>query len=596
LKIVTAANDDNREDSELRRQSSSPEQPQIIIDLPGESQYVDDQQQVLRIQKFILNPQEQSQDARSQRIVNVKKTELNALKSRVAKELLDVLQQANIYVQGDRIDAGKKDFFTSLAQAEEQLIDEIYRNLSYINVVKQESDVVALFKATNELVKTSENEQALQAVLERINRDYLGHSKISFKSVLERFNKIPYGYREIDTKWLVAKLFADAKLKIYVNGESLSLQAGLSANEIAKYFLKRQYLDAVQMEPRQAVSEAKKKDLRDVALELFNKQTFSNNEDDTMKRELQESLENARKALNVYLQKPNYYPGQDVLRTGRDLMTQLLAQKDTDRFYDLVSQKHDDLLDWHEDMDDDGISEFYQSETQQEIWESGHRQQVIYDRSQKFVTGTVVKDVIGKIDSLMKKRPQGNIKGLKDLVDEFRNAFSDEFDAGLGRAQQDIQNEQAATEAYCDDKQLSSEFSSQIQREFMSLLDDAREATTLNGLFIIPQQATSVRVRLVQKMDHLLAEREAEKARRLPEDDSSDEGKPDSDSDSGSKTVSESVVIPVVKEPKVINVRSLGINQSWSLNSSADIDVQIEKLRDVLQQQLKENGKINFRL
>ncbi|AKP64723.1 hypothetical protein FC99_GL001758 [Levilactobacillus koreensis JCM 16448] len=596
LKIVTAANDDNRDDSELRRQSSSPEQPQIIIDLPGESQYVDDQQQVLRIQKFILNPQEQSQDARSQRIVNVKKTELNALKSRVAKELLDVLQQANIYVQGDRIDAGKKDFFTSLAQAEEQLIDEIYRNLSYINVVKQESDVVALFKDTNELVKTSENEQALQAVLERINRDYLGHSKISFKSVLERFNKIPYGYREIDTKWLVAKLFADAKLKIYVNGESLSLQAGLSANEIAKYFLKRQYLDAVQMEPRQAVSEAKKKDLRDVALELFNKQTFSNNEDDTMKRELQESLENARKALNVYLQKPNYYPGQDVLRTGRDLMTQLLAQKDTDRFYDLVSQKHDDLLDWHEDMDDDGISEFYQSETQQEIWESGHRQQVIYDRSQKFVTGTVVKDVIGKIDSLMKKRPQGNIKGLKDLVDEFRSAFSDEFDAGLGRALQDIQNEQAATEAYCEDKQLSSEFSSQIQREFMSLLDDAREATTLNGLFIIPQQATSVRVRLVQKMDRLLAEREAEKARRLPEDDSSDEGKPDSDSDSGSKTVSESVVIPVVKEPKVINVRSLGINQSWSLNSSADIDVQIEKLRDVLQQQLKENGKINFRL
>jgi len=596
LKIVTAINDDNRDDSELRRQSASPEQPQIIIDLPGDSQYVDDQQQVLRIQSFIFNPQEQAQDARSQRIIDVKRTELNALNDRVAKELKEVLQQANIYVQGDRIDAGKKDFFTSLDQAEEQLIDEIYRNLSYIDVVKEENDVVALFKDTNELVKTTENERALQAVLERINREYAGHNKISFKSMLERFNKIPYGYREIDTKWLVAKLFADAKLKVYVNGEALSLQAGLSANEMAKYFLKRQYLDAVQLEPRQAVSEGKKKDLRDVALELFNKQTFSDNEDDTLMRELQDSMENARKALDIYLRKPNYYPGQDVLRTGRDLMTQLLAQKDTDRFYDLVSQKRDDLLDWHDDMDEGGINEFYQSETQQEIWESGHTQQVVYDRSQKFVTGSAVKELIGQIDSLMKKRPQGKIKELKDLVQSFRDAFSAEFDAGLGRAQQDIQNEQAAAETYCEDKQLTTEFGDRIRQEFLSLLEDARDAKTLNDLFIIPQQATSVRVRLVGKMDQLLKER-AVVTPPVP-DKGNDETSVDepSGTDGNSPDSSKGGPKPSVKEPKTVSVRALGINQSWNLNSPADIDVQIEKLKEALQQQLKENTTIKFEL
>lgn len=603
LKIVTASNDDNRNDMELRRQSSSPDQPQIIIDLPGESQYVDDQQQVLRIQKFILNPQEQSQDARSQRIVDVKKTELNALKAHVADELQAALQQADIYVQGDRIDAGKKDFFTSLGQAEEQLIDEIYRNLSYIDVVKQDSDVVALFKGDDELVKTPENERAVQAVLERINRDNSGHHKVSYKSVLERFSKIPYGYREIDTKWLVAKLFADAKLKVYVNGEALSLQAGLPANEIAKYFLKRQYIDAVQMEPRQAVSESKKKDLREVASRLFSKQTFSDNEDDTLMRELQENLDNARKALDIYLQKPNYYPGQDVLRTGRDLMTQLLAQKDTDRFYDLINRDRDDLLEWQDDMDDGGISEFYQSETQQEIWESGHTQQVVYERSQKFVTGSTVKELIEKINALMKKRPQGQIKPLKDLVSEFRDAFNAEFDAGLGRAQQDIQNEQAAAEAYCEDKQLTAEFGTRIQREFNSLLDDAREATTLNGLFIIPQQATSVRVRLVQAMDTLLQQRAAEKKDPDPKpgdgagsgDGSGPIGETGSNGGNG-KTGSIGSGNQSKSQPKSISVRGLGVSQSWDLNSSADIDVQVEKLKEALRQQLKEHGSIKFEL
>ncbi|WP_125583865.1 BREX system P-loop protein BrxC [Levilactobacillus cerevisiae] len=600
LKIVTAMNEDNRADSELRRQSTSPEQPQIIIDLPGESQYVDDQQQALRMQQFILSPQEQAQDARSQRIIDVKKTELHALNKQVIDELLEALQQANIYVQGDRIDAGKKDFFTSLAQAEEQLIDEIYRNLSYIDVVKQDSDVVALFKDTDELVKTTENERALQAVLERIIRDHTGHNKVSFKSVLERFNKIPYGYREIDTKWLVAKLFADAKLKVYVNGEALSLQSGQPANEIAKYFLKRQYLDAVQMEPRQAVSEDKKKDLREVALELFSKQTFSDNEDDTMMHELQASLDNARKALDVYLQKPDYYPGQDVLRTGRDLMKQLLAQKDTDRFYDLVSQKRDDLLDWHDDMDDGGINEFYQSDTQQEIWKSGHTQQVVYDRSQRFVTGTAVKTLISQIDSLMKKRPQGNIKNLKDLVQEFQVAFNAEFDAGLGRAQQDIQNEQAATEAYCEDEHLTPEFGDRIRQDFEGLLDDAREATTLNDLFIIPQQATAVRVRLVHKMDQVLAERKPKPEIKpdvvTPAPKTGSDGSNSTGDDDTDTVTPDKVVDKRVKEPRTVKAMALGINQSWELHDTTDLDAQIEGLRQALARQLAANGPINFKL
>jgi len=593
LKIVTAANGDNRSDAELRRQSSSPEQPQIIIDLPGESQYIDDQQQVLRMQKFILNPHEQSQDARSQRIVDVKKTELSTLKIRVAKELLEVLQQANIYVQGERIDAGKKDFFTSLAQAEEQLIDEIYRNLSYIDVVKQESDVVGLFKDTNELVKTSENERALQAVIDRITRDYQGHRKISYKSVLERFNKIPYGYREIDTKWLVAKLFADAKLKVYVNGEAINQQSGLSANELAKYFLKRQYIDAVQIEPRQAVSENKKQDLREVASELFRKQTFSDNEDDTLMHELQDSLDNARKALDIYLTKPSYYPGQDVLSTGRNLMTQLLAQKDTDRFYDLVSQKHDDLLDWHDDMEEGGISEFYGSETQQEIWESAHTQQTIFDHSQKFVTGSTVKDLIKQIDGLMKKRPQGNIKTLKDLVNAFRNAFNSEFDAGLIRAQKDIKNEQAATETYCTEHQLTADFANRIQEKFDSLLHDANNATTLNGLFIIPQQAIAVRVRLVQQMETVFEKQAVADSVSSPEPAITG-----NDDSSTNRHVASNEVNPqrAVKQYQAVNVRSLGINQTWVLDSTTDIEVQVEKLKATLQQQLKAKGSIKFEL
>ncbi|WP_341779783.1 BREX system P-loop protein BrxC [Levilactobacillus sp. HBUAS70063] len=600
LKIVTIESELNHEDMELRRQSSSPDQPQIIIDLPHELQYADDQRQILRIKKFILNPREQSQDARSQRIIDLKKTELNSLGEQLTEELKDVLQRANIYVQGERIDADKKDFFTRLAQAQEQLIDEIYRNLSYIDVPKQENDVVGLFKETNELVETDENGRALQAVLERVNHEYTGHNKISYKSVLERFAKIPYGYREMDIKWLVAKLFADSKLKVYVNGEPVSLHGKLAADELAKYFLKRQFTDSVQVEPRQAISESKKKDLRTVALEVFGKQSFSDSEDDTLMDELKNTMSNERQTLAIYSSKDDYFPGHDILQKGCELIDQLLRQDDTDKFYDLVSQKRDDLLDWRDDMEDYGISEFYKSQTQQEIWRAGHQQQRVFEHSKEFVTSPQVKELITEIEKIMRNRPQGKLKQLSDLVESFKQAFSAEFDAGLGETQQKIEDEQSATESYAEERQLTREFDEQIKRSFTHLLENARDARTLNELFVVPSQAQQYRLSLTKAMDKMLqdqAEKERRENKKKNDRDKGRSGDGEPSTGSGSPDDSANNTIPAKKlEPKVVNARTLPMNQTWHLNNSQDVDLQIEQLRKLLKQQLRENGQINFEL
>jgi len=603
LKMVTVEGETNRDEIELRRQSSSPEQPQSIIDLPADLQYAEDQRQVQKIQKFILNPHEQSQDARSQRIIDLKKTELSTLKKRVAQELLEVLQQADIYVQGDKIEAGKKDFFGRLADAQEKLIDEIYRNLSYIDSVKQDSDVVALFKDTNELVKNTDNEQATQAVLERINHEYSGHNKISYKSVLERFSKIPYGYREIDTKWLVAKLFVDSKLKVYVNGEALSLHTDIVANEMAKYFSNRKFVDAVQVEPRQAISENKKKDLRKVALEAFGKQSFSDSEDDTLVDELSNSMQNELGAIKIYLAKPAYYPGRDVLETGQSLINQLLAQKDADKFYDLISRKRDDFLDWREDMTEFGISEFYQSVSQQEIWESAQTQCDVYEHSKEFVTSDQVKQIVREISTIMKNRPQGKIKQLKDLVDNFKSVYGAEFDSGLGNVQQRISAEQKVVNEYSTDHGVQDEFSSKIQRTFADLLDNARDATTLNGLYVIPQQATARRVRLTREIDSLLAQRlaAAERQRKIEEQKvtaTTNENSPvnDKNDDVVEPTQISDEDSEPVQEPRDISAKTLPVDQTWQLQSAEDVKIQINQLQQALLQQLEEHGKINFEL
>lgn len=600
LKLVTPGDDANRDEMILRQLSSSPEQPQIVIDLPNDTTYVNDQTQVLQIQRFILNPQEQAKDARSQQIINVKKTELSALKDQLANELQVALQDADIYVLGEKLAASQKDFFTQLAQAQEQLVGEVYRNLSYIDTVKQDKDIVALFKGEPELVVTDENQQAAQAVLDYINLHKNGQTKLAYKSVLDRFKDIPYGYRDGDTAWLVARLFVDSKLKVYVNGEQLSLRDSYSANEFANFFLKRKEISSVQLEPRQAIQPQKKQALKKVAQEVFQKRVFTDDEDETLVNELRMSMNNERQALEMYSKKPTYYPGRNYLETGQRLINQLLAQTDTDRFYDLLFQKQDDLLDWRDDMTDFGIEEFYGNEKQQEIWEAAHRKLEIYQGSQVFLVGHQIKELDTQIQAIMTaNKPEGQMQQLKALNADFNEAYSQEFDKGLVDVQDHVEMEKTTALEYQRSQQAPESYVDQINQEFNTLSGNAEKAKTLNSLYIIKQQATTKRQNITNAMDYAIRQRELERQRQAAAANRSQSTgmKTTGETQSKPNTPDSDSTAAVTKRPQEVHVQTLGIDQTWSLENSADVEAQLRKLRKELLEKLDEmGGPIDFKL
>ena len=52
------------------------------------------------------------------------------------------------------------------------------------------------------------------------------------KSILERFLKAPYGFVEADVQWLVARLFKDGEIAMFVNNDAVTL---LSKNSGRNY-------------------------------------------------------------------------------------------------------------------------------------------------------------------------------------------------------------------------------------------------------------------------------------------------------------------------------------------------------------------------
>lgn len=599
IRVITALNDANRNEQALQLLAMSPDQPQIIVNLPSDATYISDQQQALKIEQFILNPREQAKDARSQQIIDVKKMELSTLKGQLAEELKAVLQDADIYIQGDKLSAESKNFAARLAQAEELLVGEVYRNLSYITTVKQESDVVALFKKDAELVRADENQQAVQAVAGRINRDYSNQIKVSYKAILDRFKEIPYGYRDIDTAWLVARLFADSKLKVYVNGEQLSLRDPYSANDFANFFLKRKQISTVQLEPRQEISPQKKQVLREVAQDVFNKRSFSDEEDDTLVNELQESMRNELKTLKLYLEKPTYFPGRNFLETGQRLINLLLAQNDTDHFYTLMDQKQEDFFDWNEDMADFGIEEFYSNEKQQEIWIAAQKKLKIYQDSEAFLMNEQIKQIYHQIQTIMTaNKPEGKMQELKALNTDFIKAYTVEFEKGLADVRESVQTEEQTAKSYAQDQGVSTQFMPTIQHDFAEFVKNAENVQTLNSLYIIKQQATLRRTKLTTAMDSEIARQRQEAERKQTVVDGKQPGDdPSGNSDDGTGTSGKKPVTAKSVKPQEVHVQTLDIEQTWELKNSADLEAQLQKLRKELLEKLAENGgKINFKL
>ncbi|MGQ2373772.1 BREX system P-loop protein BrxC [Companilactobacillus zhachilii] len=294
IKLNTVEGDFNGEENELKRISLSPDQPQIIVDFPTDGQYVENVRQALKIQKYLMDANSQPTDERSKQIIDLKSIERNTLNDKARNEVRDALKDADIYVQGEKYEASGKDFFKRLEDAQTMLVDEVYRNLSYIDVTEDEKSITSLFKRNGMELDTHENERAYQAVNDQIIHIASGHNRVSLKSILDKFSKVPFGYREIDTKWLVAKLFVDAKIKVYVNGSIISLSTTSEPVKLADYFIKKSYIDKVQMETRTEIDPRVKKDFFEVADEVFNKRTFNSKEEDALVDELKNNVKNVK--------------------------------------------------------------------------------------------------------------------------------------------------------------------------------------------------------------------------------------------------------------------------------------------------------------
>ena len=493
--IITPVNDDFLEDNDYLRASAGSWNHDVLIALPRSSNFVGEIRNALRIQKFVVNSNV-STDPRYQAMVSTRQAQQNEEFAHAHEQLIAALDSAEIYENGQSV-SSEAGFDSRLEKAMKLLVDNTYRSLQYITVAKSEKDIRELFENISSLaLDEKDNQAAVDAVLDYMRRESQNNAHITMESVLSKFNDIPYGYTDEDIQWLVAKLVAIGKLKMFYNGKLIDpLDDEYTTRDLAGFFTKKQAIRNLAFQIKEEIAPSKIKAMQTVASEVFGKKSFEADNDEQKASELKKTVKNKYDALITFEARPQEYPGHAVLQQGIQMLRQLLIASDSGAFYDYIGKHKDDLLDWNDDFLDDGIRDFYYSDSMQKIWDKGLNALRVYRDSNDFLSDSKLQNIVdemGKLLRLQKLQGDTAVK-ISELNNDFDTLFTAAFDKKAAEylAQIDEFKDLGLTrilESGISDEKVQDQLRHDFENKIQVIRDAAKNAVTLNQVVAKPAQ------------------------------------------------------------------------------------------------------------
>lgn len=592
VRILTPASDYGTDETTLRMVSGQGRE--VLVVLPDDRAFMDEIQRYLKIEKFLrLNTS--SALSKYESIKEAKRLEMRERNANAKLFLTESLKDAVIYVNGDRAQISAKDVSTRINEALGRLVKTVYHKLDYIDAAMGEDDIRKLLKTSNQITLnleggTEPNIHALDDVLQYIAGNSRMHVKTSMKSIKDRFMKAPYGFVEDDVQWLVAKLFKRGDLSFSVNGASVTMM-NKDVEEIINYITKKAFVEKLMMEERVRVADKDKKVVRDVLKELFHTSSPSDDEDAVMNFFI--SFVN-KLITELRVMKKDYekakYPGLKVIEEGIRIMSDIVQIQSPVEFFQTVSKKQDDLLDFAEDYEP--IKAFFAGE-QKGIFDKALLYLDKYDDSKTYIVDAELENVVDAIRTIVKKdKPYAEIPKLPELLKQFTDAYSKVLDEQLAPVLASVSESRKRVFEVLNIKSYKDEKLNGYIDLFLEIENGAQSCTNVSVLRGYADRAEALKIRLLNEMDKMdqnIALKKAEEIRKALEAQAAKTGNIDK----------EKIEVEVKKEVKVKKTKNVPIKNmtktaSWRIESREDVDRYIDELRLKLISELDTDTIVNI--
>lgn len=582
LKILTPNSDEIADDMTMRMLSSQGNY--VLVVLPDDRTFLDEIRASKQIEKFIKFDSLNSV-TKYEQIKEAKRIELRERSAAAKLFLQESLKNATIYVNGDVVQTTSKDVNTRINEALGKQVSSVYHKLTYIDTATNESDIRKLFKddgqqITIDGVKTTPNLLAINDIRDYITINTDRHMKTSMKTLLDRFTKTPYGFIEADVQWVVAKLFKDGDISLYINSDAVTT-LNKSVDEIVKLITRKEFNERLMTEKRERATEKQKKAVKTVMKELFNS-AYPTDDDDAVMGEFLRcagNLKNDLEKLEIHYSNQPKYPGKAIINEGKAVLNNVLQIKNANEFFANVDRHMDDYLDFAEDYEP--VKKFFTGE-QLNIFNEAIRQMKIFDDSKNFIVDKQVETTAQTIKEILdKKVPFNDIYKLPKLIEDFRLAYVDLM-VGMEPPIADA-IEDAKTRVFdeLEGKACKDALKPKYVKAFADIkekLDTCNNVATLQNIKV---EADAMKVRYLNEIA-------VEEAKFVYVPDPVDpEGQSDVDTPP-------TIPVPQPKKHKIISIKSVNSESTWQIENEEDIKRYLDELNTKLMATLEEDTIINI--
>jgi hypothetical protein len=571
VKVITPYYDTGVElsDSELKMMSAR--ENNLIIKLPQDSTFLEEMENVLKIQTYLTRKAGAVQAEEIEEIKIRKSREVAERKERVVSLLKEALKEADFYVNMQKIDIKSNNSIERINSGLKVLIDNIYDKLNYI------TDFIESTKELHDLLFAEDtqinifgdedipNKLAIDELLYYIERNTQRHIPITMKSLLELYSKPPYGWLPDDIRGLVIRLFKAQEIKIQLGSEYLNT----SDKNLIQYMTKKDYVDRLLIKKRTKTPEKYLNNARMLVREVFNYTSVPGDEDGLMSRFKELSnyeLSKIRELLVRY--EDRNYPGKDVLERGKKLFKEILQINDATTFFEKLYEVKEKLLDYEEEVFD--VKKFFKNQKQQ--FDKAIKQLDIYEKNKTYVLDPETINLVKEIETIVKsEKPYSQISKLPSLINDFISRFTMLLGEECKPVRDVIESDWSKVKDELELYDFKDELSGKFNNKFRELLYRLDSSHNFYEAIAMKEESDRLKLRCFEEIKKTALEKRKERD-NIKQPDTSGESK----------------AVYITK--KTINISIANIfHGTKTIESEDDIEELLEYLRRQLKKELKEN-------
>ena len=358
LRFLTVATDAiEKTDYRLMAESKGNEAIVVLADTP----YYESLESAMKIRKYVKQRNVSQLPKSVQKIISDQQDEAGKYELSAMTELQNAIEGAQFYVDGEHLEIKAGNAKSKIDQSLEYLVAHVYSKLDLItDNAGSDADIIAILTgAVTALPGMEPNRDAASAMEEYLEMQDAKKLPTSMADVQSKYSAIPYGWKEIDIAAVAAQLIYSQKVTIKYAGNTIQPDDP----KLPDMLRKKSEIGKTSISKRKTISATMMRDVKAMLREYFDIMDVPDDEDGLIRFVTEKFTEQREYYASLDARYEGHkYPDRALVQEAIRLMDDVLSQKkDNIALIGRVLKKEDALFEHKESMSN-GIENFFRTQ------------------------------------------------------------------------------------------------------------------------------------------------------------------------------------------------------------------------------------------